>query len=85
MKRFDFKKALKQAAVHAVIMLRGLAQAIWGALTFITICFTGYGFRLIKTESGYAAVVDFILVCAMLILALVNAYVLGNKRRGGKK
>lgn len=85
MKNVNFKRVLKQAKFHGEIMLRGLALAIWGTLIVGTICFTGYGFWLIKTESGYAAVLDFILVCAMLILALVNIYVLGIKRRGAKK
>lgn len=85
MKKVNFKKVLKQVKAHADIMLRGLARTLYGALIAGLIAFAVYGFVLIQTENGYAAVFDFIAACAMLILALANAYMLGNKRRGGKK
>ena len=76
---------MKQAKFHADIMLRGLARTLYGALIAGLIAFAVYGFVLIKSENGYVAVFDFIAACATLILALANAYALGNKRRGAKK
>lgn len=85
MKSVNFKKVLKQVKAHADVMLRGLARTLYGALIAGLIAFAVYGFVLIQTENGYAAVFDFIAACATLILALANAYLLGSKRRGAKK
>ena len=85
MKSVNFKKVLKQVKFHADIMLRGLARMIYGTVIAGLIAFAIYGFVLIKSEGGYAAVFDFIAACAMLLLAMANAYLLGSKRRGGKK
>ena len=85
MKKVDFNKVMKQAKFHFDILLRGLARTLYGSLIAGLIGFAGYGFVLIKQEGGYAAVFDFIAACATLTVALANAYVLGNKRRGGKK
>ena len=85
MKSVDFKKSMKQAKYHADIILRGLARTLYGTLIAGLIAFAIYGFVLIKSEGGYAAVFDFIAACATLVVALANAYVLGNKRRGAKK
>lgn len=85
MKSFDIKKGMKQAKFHADILLRGLGRTLYGTLIAGLIAFAIYGFILIKSEGGYAAVFDFIAACATLILALANAYLLGCKRRGAKK
>lgn len=85
MKKVDIKKVLKQVKFHVDILLRGLARTLYGALIAGLIAFAVYGFVLIKSEGGYAAVFDFIAACATLTVALINAYVLGSKRRGGKK
>jgi hypothetical protein len=85
MRNVNFKRVLKQVKFHADIMLRGLARTLYGALIAGLIAFAVYGFVLIKSEGGYAAVFDFIAACATLMVALANAYVLGNKRRGAKK
>ena len=85
MKSVNFKKVLTQAKFHAEVMLRGLARTLYGALIAGLIVFAVYGFVLIQSENGYAAVFDFIAACATLILALANAYLLGSNRRGAKK
>jgi predicted lipid-binding transport protein (Tim44 family) len=85
MKKASFNKVFKKAKFHADIMLRGLARTLYGSLIAGLIAFAVYGFVLIQKEGGYAAVFDFIAACATLTVALANAYVLGNKRRGGKK
>ncbi len=85
MKKFNFVKVLKQVKFHTDILLRGLARTLYGCLIAGLIASAIYGFVMIKSESGYAAVFDFIAAFAMLTLALANAYLLGSKRRGGKK
>lgn len=85
MKKVDMKKVLKQVTFHASVVLRGLGRTLYGALIAGLIAFAVYGFVLIKSEGGYAAVFDFVGSCATMILALANAYVLGCKKRGGKK
>lgn len=85
MKKVDMKKVLKQVKFHASVVVRGLGRTLYGALIAGLIAFAVYGFVLIKSEGGYAAVFDFIASCATLIVALANAYVLGCKKRGSKK
>lgn len=85
MNNVDFRRGMKKLKAHAEIMLRGLARMIYGTLIAGLMAFAVYGFVLIKSEGGYAAVFDFIAASATLILALANAYLLGNKRRGAKK
>ena len=85
MKNVNFKKVMKQVKLHTDILLRGLALTLYGTVIAGLIAFAIYGFVLIKSEGGYTAVFDFIAACATLILALANAYMLGNKRRGAKK
>ena len=80
-----FSKVLKQVGFHADILLRGLARTLYGAFVAGMIAFAIYGFVLIKSEGGYAAVFDFIAACATLLVALGNAYLLGGKKRGAKK
>lgn len=80
-----FEKFFKDAQFHAAVVVRGLARTLYGAFITGLIGFAIYGFFLIKGESGYAAVFDFIASVATLVVALANAYVLGGKRKGGKK
>lgn len=80
-----FEKFTKQAKFHLGIVLRGLARTLHGAFITGLIAIAIYGFVLIKTEGGYAAVFDFVAALAVLVVALCNVYLLGNKRKGGKK
>jgi predicted lipid-binding transport protein (Tim44 family) len=81
------KKAylLEQMKLHFGIMARGLARTLYGTLIAGLIGTAIYGFVLINSESGYAAVFDFVAAIAVLVVALCNMYFLGNKRKGGKK
>ena len=81
----NFEKFLRQANFHFGIVLRGLARTLYGAFITGLVAIAIYGFVLIKGESGYAAVFDFIASIATLVIALANAYWLGGKRKGGKK
>lgn len=80
-----FEKYIKVAKFHLGIMLRGLARTLHGAFITGLIAFAVYGFVLIGSEEGYAAVFDFVAAIAVLVIALCNIYLLGSKRKGGKK
>ncbi len=79
------KDAMKKVMFHAGTMLRGLARTLYGTMIAGMIAFAIYGFILIQTEDGYAAVFDFVASLCVLAIALANAYVLGCKRRGKKR
>jgi hypothetical protein len=85
MKKDNFEKALKQVKFHAGILLRGLARTLYGTINAGLIAFAIYGFVITKSEGGYAAVFDFVASCAVLMIALVNIYLLGCKKRGAKR
>lgn len=80
-----FLKAAKLVTYHACVLLRGLVLVVNGALTAAAIAYAVYGFLQVQSEGGYAAVGDFAACFAVLIIALVNAYALGNKKRGKRK
>lgn len=85
MKNFNLQNLMKQIKNHINIFLRGIARTLYGAFITGLVAVAIYGFVLIKGENGYAAVFDFVASCGLLVLALCNAYILGCKRKGGKK
>ena len=85
MKKDDFKKALKKAQFHGGVLVRGLVRTLFGALNSCLIATAVYGFVLIQEEGGYTAVFEFIGACALVMIALANAYLLGGKKRGAKR
>lgn len=85
MKEFNFNNVLHDVTHHASVLLKGIARTLYGTLIAGLIGFAIYGFVQIRAEGGYAAVFDFIASCAILVIALANAYALGNKKRGKKK
>lgn len=85
MNKENIMSVMGQVKFHTVIALRGLAKTIWGALVAGLIGIAVYGFAAAGKESGYLAVGDFVTSCATLVVALVNVYQMGCKRKGGKK
>lgn len=81
MTKENIKRVMGQAKFHTNIVLRGLARTIWGALIAGLIGIAVYGFTAIGKESGYAAVGDFVTSCATLVVALVNVYQMGRKKK----
>ena len=80
-----FEKFMKQAEFHLGIVVRGLGRTLHGAFITGLIAIAIYGFILIGKEEGYAAVFDFVASIAVLVVAICNVYLLGSKRKGGKK
>lgn len=85
MKKINYENLQQQALIHAGIMLRGLVRTIYGALVAGLILIAISGFVRVDCQSGYCAVLNFIGSCATLAVAMSNVYVIGRKRRGGKK
>ena len=85
MRTVILKDAFKRVMEHAGLLLRGLIRTVCGAMNAGLIAFSIYGFITIGQEDGYAAVFDFIASCAILAIALLNAYMLGGKKRGKKR
>ena len=85
MNKEKLKNFADQFAFHAGIAIRGLAKTVWGALVAGMVGIAVYGFSHIGSQSGYLAVGDFVTSCATLVVALLNIYQMGRKRKGGKK
>lgn len=82
----DFKRVAKAVWFHTKVLLKGLKRVVLGATTAGLIVFSVYGFRMIPTEGGYAAVGDFIAAIAMMILGMLCMYAMGaNYKRGAKR
>ena len=84
MEAVQIKKAWKSVKLHAKIAWRGFCRTVYGALVAGLIALAVYGFVSVATETGWTAVCDFIASCATLVVALLNMYVMGCKKKGAK-
>lgn len=84
MEAVQIKKAWNSVKFHAKIAWRGLCRTIYGATVAGLIALAVYGFVSVTTETGWAAVCDFIASCATLIVALSNMYLMGGRKKGAK-
>lgn len=85
MKKINYTKLQQQAQDYAMTMLRGLVRTAYGTLVAGLIAVAVSGFIRVDCQSGYCAVLNFIGASATLAVAMSNVYVIGRKRRGGKK
>ena len=85
MKKINYRKLCQQAQDHALTMLRGSVRTIYGTLVSGLAWIAISGFVRVDCQSGYCAVLNFVGSCATLAVALSNVYVIGLKKRGGKK
>ena len=84
MEAVQIKKAWKTFKFHARVALRGFCRTVYGALVAGLIALAIYGFVSVTNETGWTAVCDFIASCATLIVALLNMYLVGGKKKGAK-
>lgn len=84
MEAVQIKKAWKAFKFHAKIAWRGFCRTLYGAMVAGLIAMAIYGFVSVTTETGWAAVCDFIASCATLFVAMLNMYVMGCKKKGAK-
>ena len=84
MESVQIKKAWKAVKFHAKIAWRGFYRTLYGAAVAGLLAMAVYGFVSVTTETGWAAVCDFIASCATLVVALLNMHLMGGCKKGGK-
>lgn len=85
MEATQIKRALANAKFHLRIMWRGFCRTVYGAAVAGLIAMAIYGFFSVTTETGWAAVCDFIAACATMVVALANMYLMGGRKKGSAK
>lgn len=79
--RRNYKEVLYLIGFHCLVLLRGFMKAVYGTATAAMIAAAVYGFRVIPTEGGYAAVGDFMAAIACIVGALAAMYAFGYRRK----
>lgn len=74
----DARKVMAISWFHIRTFLRGFVRTLGSALVTGAAAGSVYGFMMITGETGYAAVSDFVVSCAMLVIALVGIYATGQ-------
>ena len=85
MEAVQIKMAFANVKFHLRIMWRGFCRTVYGAAVAGLIAMAIYGFISVTTETGWIAVCDFVASCATLVVALSNMYLIGGRKKGGKK
>ena len=85
MEEVQIKKAWAKVKFHAKIAWRGFYRTLYGAAVAGLLAMAVYGFVSVTTETGWTAVCDFIASCATLVVALLNMYLMGGRKKGGAK
>ena len=85
MEAVQIKKAWAMVKFHAKIAWRGFYRTLYGAAVAGLIAMAIYGFVSVTTETGWTAVCDFIASCATMVVALLNMYLMGGRKKGGAK
>lgn len=85
MTKFEFREKLIPIGHHARILWTGVKYMIGGTITIGLLFAAVIGFCLVTRDGGYAAVIDFLISCFLLSVAVAGLYFMGlfGKRRGG--
>lgn len=78
-------KVITAVWFHTRTFLRGLGRVIGSTLVAGAAAGSVYGFTLIASETGYAAVLDFVTSCVLLVIAMMGVYTSGKRGRCYKK
>ena len=70
---------------HGKILCKGFVRMLIGAICAGLIAAAVYGFAMIPSEGGYAAVGDFVGAIIALVIAFGGVYIMGGKKKGDKK
>ena len=76
-------RAWQLIGYHSTVVVRGLAKVIYGAATAGLMVLSAYGFAMIRRESGWVAVSEFIVATLTMTVALGCVYVFGGRKRRG--
>ena len=80
------KSVAKAIWFHTKVLFKGFKRVVFGASTAGLIAFAVYGFCMIPSEGGYAAVCDFITAIATMVVAMLSMYAMGaGYKRGAKR
>ena len=85
MEAVHIKMAFAKVKFHARIAWRGFCRTVYGAVVAGLLSMAVYRFVSVAGETGWMAVCDFIAACATMIVALANMYLIGGRKKGGKK
>ena len=85
MEAVQIKRAWATVKFHAKIAWKGLYRTLYGAAVAGLIALAVYGFVSVTTETGWTAVCDFTASFATLVVALLNMYLIGGRKKGGAK
>ena len=80
--KIDSKKISRAVVFHTRILLKGFVKILCGAFITAVIAVGVYGFISVPGEDGYAAVCDFLISAALVLVALCGMYLMGGR---GKK
>lgn len=81
MNKVTIKKVWDTFKFHARIAWKGLYRVLYGTLIAVLLAVSVYGFMVVSTENGWAAVANFILSTGLLVLSGLCIYCMGI---GGK-
>ena len=81
MNKVAVRKAWNTFKFHARIAWKGFYRTLCGTSIAALLAVSVYGFMVVSTENGWAAVTDFILSVGVLVISSVCIYGMG---RGGK-
>ena len=81
----DVKKTAQRIGFHVKILLKGCFKMLYGAVMAGVLASGVYGFVLIPSEGGYAAVGDFLVASCLVCIALAGTYIMGGTGKKGAK
>ena len=81
----DFKKVIKGIRYHGLVLLKGFLVMLFGTVTAALIAASVYGFCVVSSDGGYAAVLDFLVATVCLGIAVFCMYTIGGCKKGAKK
>jgi dolichol kinase len=82
----SFKRMPRTIGYHFQILTKGFIKMLWGTITAALIGFAIYGYVMVPSEGGYAAVSDFLVSTLIMCVAVGGMYLMGgNGNKGAKK
>ena len=81
----DARKVMTISWLYIKTFLRGLVRILGYTLVAGAAVGSMYGFTLVTNETGYTAVSEFVVSCALLVFAMVGIYAAGQHDRYYKK
>lgn len=81
----DARKVMTISWFYIKTFLRGLTRILGSTMVAGAAVGSMYGFTLVTNETGYTAVSEFVVSCALLVVAIVGIYAAGQHGRCYKK